>query len=306
MQGRGRLACAAARDKYPQSFLSAETRATVDEVLNSQDGDDAVALMPADTPLALEPTNNIFGMPEDCMYGWLADAARKLHTPLSMAYPAMLAVASGTKPVDRRGHVRSNLYVALLGGTGSGKSVTMKRAQKLLLLPERVLDKGIVASERGLIKRLGNRDGGAVLLSCSELLILMLKAKIENSALSPCLCDLFDDDIASISDKTHTDECNACLSILGALKCDDALDFSRIFGTGTGAGFADRFILGLCPPGERHEYKDLDFKGDFRFPKGVTVERWCFERVNAWRKANPDGNRSRLGEIALRVALVSD
>ena len=49
-----------------------------------------------------------------CMYGWLGEYATKLGSPLSAAYPAVLAVAAGYGvPDDRR--VRTTLYVTILG-----------------------------------------------------------------------------------------------------------------------------------------------------------------------------------------------
>src|SRR5664279_3776123 len=51
--------------------------------------------MPAPAvPQAGPPVGSVAEMPENCMYGVAGKLAQKIETPLSLAYPAMLAVCS--------------------------------------------------------------------------------------------------------------------------------------------------------------------------------------------------------------------
>jgi hypothetical protein len=94
-------------------------------------------------------------IPEDAMYGRAARDAKWLKTPLGYAYPAVLAAACGygIKPSNS---IRTNLYVALIGDVGTGKSVTSDRVAKEMYgdglgTPEWV-EESTLSSDRGLFK----------------------------------------------------------------------------------------------------------------------------------------------------------
>ena len=82
--------------KYNQSNLSAESRANLDAVLaEAEEHPEATGgAENGSIAIAPVPSSDEFAMPEDCMYGWVGEAARKLQTPLSMACRFRVSVPS--------------------------------------------------------------------------------------------------------------------------------------------------------------------------------------------------------------------
>jgi len=239
-------------------------------------------------------------MSENCMYGRLGDLARKIEVPLGFAYPAMLAVGAACDCRDLKDNVRGTLYVGLIGPIGNGKSVAMRRALQSLLTVESAQERTTPGSDRGLIKLLANKGGKAVLLIQDEFRNTMAKCSIQGSSLASVLCDLWSEDIAGAADKKGVDECDVRLSILGNLACADGEEFADIFGLQTSRGLADRFVFGIAPP---IKYKPVEIRQDLIVPKPCVAPGWVFDRKHEWEGSNVD--RRRLGEIALRIALIT-
>lgn len=184
--------------------------------------------------------------PEDCMYGWLGDKAKALGTPLGFSYPAMLAVGAVlTPPVP---NIRSNMYVSLIGGIGTGKSQSIERAITTIAWQQpEMVNWSVPGSDVGLYKMFHHDEAypKAVLLAQDELKnMIESKMGIKGAALPYVLCQLWNKDSAGGQTKGNNDSVLLKLSLLGALKCDDAVEFQTLFGKNTTDGLTRRFILG--------------------------------------------------------------
>jgi len=240
-------------------------------------------------------------MPMDCMYGVLKDMALRAECPLGYIYPALLAVSAGLGIVDIDDNVRGTLYVVLVGNVGSGKTVAMKRAQDSIFLAQLSARRDTPGSDRGLLKILDSTDGFSILLVQDEFRNTMTKANFSGSSLAPVMCDLWSEDEAGAGDKKGVDHCNCKLSILGNLACEDATDFSTIFGAQTSKGLADRTVLGFTT--ESFEWQPIKLKKEVFEPKPCRVPGHLFQRKKEWVAGAL--SRRRLGEIALRIALIT-
>jgi hypothetical protein len=239
-------------------------------------------------------------MPENCMHGYLAQRARDIQVPFGYGYPALLAAASTiAKPSESFGPVRTNLYVALLGPVGRGKTVATSRAVRALLMADLLTNRLTPGSDRGLIGLFKKSAGKPALLLQDEFRNTMAKASIQGSSLAPVICQLWSEDVAGAADKKGVEECDVKLSILGNLACADGIEFAEIFGQQTSKGMADRFILGLAP---ESKWTDVQVHQDDREGVPCRVPGWVFEKKHEWEQKN---GRSRLGEMVLRVALVT-
>jgi len=259
-------------------------------------------------------------MPETCMYGWLGEYARKLNCPPSIAYPAVLGVAAGYG-VPSPGTIRTNLMVTLIGPKGSGKSVTMDRAQESWEPPTglQVIRK-YPGSEIGLIQLLGGKkhkdmdDTDYVpkpyLLLQDEMRLTLGKVNIQNSALPYAMNQLFYKDTFGTASKQGHWECCAKLTIIGGLTCENPDEFAEIYGVDTTTGMFDRTIFGVCPQGWDYDHENWQppkqEDGDIirRRSKSLSVSHEAYEAMHQWRDVDRAG-RSRLGELALRVAVIT-
>jgi hypothetical protein len=257
--------------------------------------------------------------PEESMYGWLGDYARKLGCPLSAAYPAVLAVAAGYGvPDDRR--VRATLYVTLLGKTRAGKSVTKDRAVDSWTPPTEAIKKdGYPGSEIGLIQMLGGKkvkgdehdfETKSYLLVQDEMRMMFGKIAIQNSALPYALNQMFYKDVFETATKQGHWVCDARLSVLGCLTCANPDEFADIYGVDTATGLYGRTIFGIVsndwdfdwgtwePPNDAGE-----MPGVWRRSKTCKVTAEAFRMADEWAKDKPE--RAGLKELALRVALIT-
>lgn len=261
--------------------------------LNSSDGDTSEG-----SETQAEGVTDI-GFPSECMYGKLGQIARTLDAPLGFAYPAMLAIGAGHGVVDARGNVRGTMYVVLVGDVGHGKTAVIQRSLSSLHLPEPTVVKVTPGSDRGLIKLLG-KTGSPKLLVQDEFRNTMSKCNIQGSSLAPLLCALWSDNVGGASDKRGVEECDAQLSILGNLACKDGTDFASVFGSQTTKGLADRFVIGAGAP---MKFMPTQITKDLIDLKPCCVPSWAFEAKEEWQ--GDIRERRRLGEIALRVALIT-
>ena len=260
-------------------------------------------------------TDGIPEMPESCMYGKAGDLAKELGTPLSLAYPAMLAVCSVMPGVEPTPDIRTNLYVALLGPKGGGKSETCRRAVALAKLDKEAVIPSVPGSDRGLQQLIGeDPNGKKVLLLQDELRNTLSKMGIQNSSLAPTFCTLWNLDTAGSADKTGEHTINARLTILGCLKVNDPGEYAEVFGAKTNDGLADRFLFGLpIPP-----WKFIPWEKSEEATAPITqqqypskahvvqskVDKNCWHRMFQWRDSKEDRNR-RLGEQVMRIALIT-
>jgi hypothetical protein len=263
-------------------------------------------------------------MPDDCMFGWLGDQVAALRVPKAWGYASLLTIyaAHGVNLDELEGHIRPTLYTCLLGAAGDGKSTAIRRAMKYLTVDDGVVNRRVPSSDKGLFrmfappkppKRLPNCPPEPVelrsyLLLQDELKATMAKMAINNSTLTTTLCELFYEDEAGGADKASDMGVYMRLNILGALKAEDATEFAESFGSSTTGGLYDRFLFipgprnwkpkGIWQPAPRREVRR-----PLNTIRGVGVYR-AHKMKDAWCEV-PDTDRRRVGELALRVAMVT-
>jgi hypothetical protein len=277
-------------------------------------------------------------MPESVMYGRAGELARTLQAPLGWAYTAVLTLCAGigVRMAPTSGEaVRPTLYTALVGAAGDGKSRTINRARKTLELAipraSQHFKMTTPGSDRGLYRmfEVADEDGGSVpplpgdakswVLVQDEIRDMLAKIKIKGSSLAPTLCSLYYQDTAGSADKSGDHTITVRLSILGALKAADDEEFTDSFGSATCAGLYDRFIF--CPGPRDWQWDDqwqvplpeclgVSEEDDLPAPEHlahpVEVPAATYGTVDEWRKSAGEGHRrGRIGEIALRVAVIT-
>lgn len=264
-------------------------------------------------------------MPESCMYGWLGEFARKIDSPLDAAYPVLLGIAAGYG-VPSYKRLRSNLFVNVIGTKGDGKSRVIRNAREAWPNPSEIkVIKKYPGSEVGLIQLLGGKKGNDMkaddyhpmpyLLIQDEMRVTFNKMDIKGSSLPNMLNELFYEDTFGTASKQGHWECCARLSLVGCLTCDGPDEFAEIYGAATAQGTYDRMLFAVFPSG--WEFDDLwepptespgnDITDNLpisRRPRPCEVPAWAYERIAEWRRKDFE-NRKRLGELALRVALVT-
>ncbi len=276
---------------------------------------------------AKRPAKKSLGrMPESCMYGWLGEFARKLDSPLDAAYPVALAVAAGYGVPDYK-RLRPNLYVNIIGGAGDGKSRVIDRTLESWQPPTKMqVVRKYPGSEVGLVQLLGGKKAKEMraedhyatpyLLAQDEMRITFNKMDIQGSSLPNMLNEMFyKDDFGSATAKNGQWQCVAKLSLVGGLTCDGPDQFAEIYGAATTHGTFDRTLFGIMP--DDWEFDDMweppiespgtDITDNLpiqRRARASGIPAWAFDKVKEWRRGD-FANRKRLGELALRVALVT-
>jgi hypothetical protein len=282
-------------------------------------GQAAAAAAPAPAKEKEEPKprkRGLYRMPETAMYGYLGEIARSLNAPLDLAYPTMLCVFAG-QGISKAGSVRGNLYGCLIGPAGTGKSRTIDRAlEKFEYQYPFTIKRKYPGSEHGLtliLEGMKVKDMTAIdramtkpfLLVQDEFRNMFAKSNIDNSALPYMLNDLFYHDEFETTNQKGSMACRPKLSIIGGLTCANAEEFADVFGKATTSGMYDRFIYGVAPT--KFVWDDTWEKNvipEKREPKSVRMTDEAYAMKHAWVAENPE-HRGRLGELALRVALVS-
>lgn len=247
-------------------------------------------------------------MPENCipLDSKLGDLARTLGVPLGWAWPTMTAVAaaSGDGVEDQGHHVFPAVFVWLLGAKGAGKTTTLKHALGTIFIDRTTtLKRGTPASDVGLIEWMPKDGGKPTLLVMNEGRDMMAKTGIQNnSSLLMKLCDLWDDGLAAnhTKGKNNHVSCDTRMSSIGGLAINSREEFSALFGAGTVNGYADRCIFGV---GEPIDFNPPELRCLPYTPKPSRVTADCFALRKAWVNA-VEGRNKRLGELALRCALI--
>jgi len=245
-------------------------------------------------------------MPEDALDGRLGDicSTRMKDFPRAYGYLALLGVGSVLAP--RCAKIRTNLYVAPVGGVHTGKSMAIRCAEGLLNPPEDSILKLMSGSAEGLVADTSAALGEARLYAPDELRHMLEKAQIEHASFASILNRAFyEDEFRLRVARQQQLDFNCRLSILGGVP-DDL--FGDLFGSATIGGFYDRFIFGLCPTGFTYDYKPFDgipalYRGSTPWPVAVAVDHSVWEAKSAWLKDDPNLN-PRVVEIGLRVAVI--
>ncbi len=235
--------------------------------------------------------------------------------PVSYAWPALVTAAAVIAPNQLRPDgspdesKTHNLYTALVGKPGSGKSQAAEWAMSILGLkddPRRCLDVKAGSAER-LLKYLNELHDRSklsthVLLDLDEWGYLFGKAAIENAIYPTMMTTGFYKGQQTILDSQGRPlNVPATLSWLGGI-VDDA--FEDCFNRTTTLGLYDRFMLGFAPSDFSFQYRPFDgetLDTDFA-PVPVHIDRSVYEAMADWRKKTKSTTRE--SEIALRVAYI--
>jgi hypothetical protein len=290
---------------------------TFDDADNWVERHDLDGLMPESVSLDAPEveSSELCLLPADAMYGVLAEQAEMLQAPLGFSYLALLCLASVF--VKNVSSVRANLYGAMIGNVGEGKSVANDHAGQLLGLmdvdgsaTDRRCERTVPASDRGLANLFKEKPEGptACVISLDEGRSMMAKGSIENSTLISTLCELWNHSSFSMVDKKALSRGRVQLSLLLNLKVKDPSEFPSVFTHYTAHGLYDRFLFAVLG-GENWHFQDGwccdPLNGDVRTPEPTEPKftAQLYEMKHAWELAGE--NRRRLAENALRVALVT-
>jgi Bifunctional DNA primase/polymerase, N-terminal len=263
---------------------------------------------PVPHAVAIEDPNHTEGMEfpgDSCMYGKLAKLTKshpRLQSQLGWLYPSHLAVASALPIEDAEGHVRSNLYMTLLGESSDGKTACMKAALASIQLPfENSLIRQSPGSHSGLLNLLDEKEPKPFLLALNELKTVLDACAIQGSRLPQMLCTMWEEDGDGDSVKRGVTKAYGKLSVLGGLVVKDSADFGKHFGSASVTGMADRFLLGYSTAWVA--YIPAKVKPVAITVKPVHFADWVWGVKNQW--LGQDKARRRMSEQALRVALVT-
>lgn len=244
-------------------------------------------------------------MPETVLDGRLGELCNTYmltgkRFPLAYAWPALLAVASTLAP-RHTARQKLNLFVALSGPVHSGKSQTIKAAQKLLGIEKPRLMKMLAGSAEALARKCADAKGEPRLFSPDELGHTLEKSHIENASF-PYIFNLafYETQFEIRMGKKEIAEFNASLSILGGL-VDDRFD--DLFSRSATAGLYDRFLFGACPDGFRFSYYPFNAEAREHNLSTVGVHPDVWVEKDVWLAEDQDMN-PRVVELALRAATV--
>ena len=194
-------------------------------------------------------------MPEEVLDGWLGKICRERlkDFPVAYAWPALLAAASVLVP---RCGSRTNLFVALIGPPGSGKSSVFEYVFRLLRLEKPFLERLKSGSAEGLMAKIGDIGGAPRLFFPGELAHLLKKAAIEGSTFCETLSDLYyGDEQSSTIAKGKEINFNCRLTLAGGIPPES---FGDLFGAASTQGLYQRFIFAECPTGFNYSYEELE------------------------------------------------
>jgi hypothetical protein len=260
--------------------------------------------------------HELWDFPEHAKYGWLGEIAATLNAPMSLAYPTMLCVFAG-QGFCRSGSVRGNLYGCMIGPKGTGKTRTIDRAlHKLKYEYPWLIKKRYPGSEHGLMLILEGKkpkEMTEVELMTSKPFLLVQdefrstfgKMGIDNSALPFMFNHLFSDSEYETASQKGSMQCRAELSIIGGLTAENAEEFAEVFGKATTTGLYDRFIYGVAPPSwDWDDQWEETAETVERKTKSVNFSDKIYQMKKQWQQQGPEARR-RLGELALRVAMIT-
>ena len=262
--------------------------------------------------IAAEVMVGIQDMPKEVLDGRLGEICRTRMAdfPRAYAWLSLLAAASVLVP-KLAGRLRTNLYVALVGDKGTGKSAAMDCAFYLLDLQQPPLLPLKAGSAERMAKRIGDAGGEPRLVAVDELAHLLVKANIENASFTQVLSTAYYHDLQDMPDAQGKQaNFNCRLTIAGGVVEEK---FQELFGAKTTDGFYDRFIFGQHPTGFSYDFVPFDEgprayprpeleSGEASGPVVVEVEDEVYTERKRWRVEF--GIPSRVSEHAIRAAVI--
>ena len=223
--------------------------------------------------------------------------------PRAYAWPALVSAASVLVP-NMGQSTRTNVYVALVGDKGSGKTTAIKYAQRVLGLKREQVIAAMAGSAEGLFTEGVDAGGSARLFAPDELSHTLAKATIERAALPYVLNRAYDETLFMliIAKQKHL-QFNCRFSVIGGIV---EQNFEQSFNHASTGGLHDRFTFGLCPTGFIYRY--MPFRGNAEESKGaermcrVQIAREVYEEVDQWKRRDELDNRAV--QNALRFATI--
>jgi len=304
-----------ARDSLAREMLRRGANVLIADVSNANNvngpddllaefGDAAVFKMFVEAKQYAATVALLADMPETVLDGRLGDLCREKmldRFPVAYAWPALVTVAS-VFVLRYNEKQRLNLYTALAGPVGSGKTQAIDAAQQLLGVEPPVLMSVMAGSAEHLMRYMDKSNGDTRLFSPDELGHMLEKAGIQNASFASVLSRAFYHTQFTILMKGKARaEFNASLSILGGI-VDDR--FEDLFSRATTGGLYDRFLFGCCPGGFQFDYFPFDAERKEFETKSVFVAPEVWNVKSAWQKEKENPLEPRVIEIALRVAII--
>lgn len=266
------------------------------------------------------PSNTI----PDCLLGTIAREYMG-HMPLAYSLPALLTVAGTMIPRVQRttneiiaasagAGSQTNLYTALIGDVGSGKTQAIIHAVGNMGLSHLNYDSTKAGSAEGLFKKIAARTSmeplgtARMLINLDEWAHFFKKAGIENSSFVENLNSAFNSpEVPLVIAKGESINLNVALSFIGGIVTDGV---QSCFGSESTTGFYDRFLFGISPSSNAGEYRPFERSQsaqDSVFdkpedPARVKIDRSVWELVTQWKKA--DLSLGRETEVTVRCCSI--
>ena len=241
-------------------------------------------------------------LPDSVLDGRLGEIVQRRLSrfPRAYSWPSTLTVAGAMVP--RTPDVHTNLYGALVGDVGSGKSQTIKQSIRVLGLTAPTLEDVMSGSAEGLLAKLENANGAARLISVDELAHLLSKAQIDRASFPFVLNRAFDTPAFSLTiARGKQINVNVSLSVIGGIVEEN---FQQAFGSATTGGLHDRFVFGLCPRPFEFQYHPFEGNAETTDPCQVTISPDVWDARNSWLKEIPNLT-GRHATNSLRAAIIA-
>jgi hypothetical protein len=254
----------------------------------------------------LEDVLKIDDMPQTALDGRLGSICerRLAGFPRAYAWIALLTVAGTVVP--RSEDTRANLYAALVGPVGSGKSKAIKYAGQVMGITPPQLSKVLAGSAEGLIEKLSEAAGDSRLLSPDELSHLLNKAQIDRASFPEVLNTAYYEDTFDLTmARGKKAQCHVRLGIIGGVRDEnDGVNFGALFGSATMGGLYDRFIFGRNPHPYQYLYRPFEGTTEPTEPCTVRIAHEVWEARDEWLSTIPELS-GRCAEHAIRVAVIA-
>jgi hypothetical protein len=260
----------------------------------------------------------ILGIPDDivpdCRLGEIFRDRMSHIFPVDYGWLSLIHCAGVlVPPSSRNGLVASdsddltNLYTALVGPTGSGKSASWTYARQCLGINSGTKNYYDVksGSAETLFKKIQEEQrvgtfGDQLLLDVDEYSHLFKKIGIDGASFASILTSGFYKKIQNVLIGGGKDvSINCAISWIGGIVSEE---FEDLFGSSTIGGLYDRFMFGVCPTEFRLAYQKFQGPAETVNPVAVDIDPSVYEATAAWRKDHPEFSREQ--EIATRFAKI--
>lgn len=244
-------------------------------------------------------------------YGW----------PLTMALPALVTAASVVVPFQPRGDnlvfgddVMTNLYTALIGGVGVGKTQVINWGASAIGIYEPPVGQHYFEVKSGsaeqMLKSLHKKQSvftsKAVLINPDEWSHFFKKAHIPDASFPTVLTTSFyrRHQIITVGGTGGGTEypLNLAMSFIGGIVEEE---FDEVFGATSLGGLYDRFLFGKAPDGFKWNYSPCPIPAKKHWAewnlRPVQIDGSVYEVVKDWNRESP-GGLGRVAEICVRIA----